>query len=198
MVIRLKKRVTISITCGYKGNNMLEEPKIRLLRVAYQAALNSPDPSSQNGAVLLGYDIWGCGHEILTTGYNHFYDGIPEEVEDREKKLQRIEHAERDVIFKAARSGVITQGMVMVCPWAACYDCARAMIGAGISTLVTHLPRYRLTHDPWKTQVDEALDWLICSGMEVDMVNEPIPDTKPIRIGGRLWSPETLEFVENK
>ncbi len=173
---------------------MLKEFKIKMLRLAYQAALNSPDPSSQNGAVLLR-DTFG-GYEIIAEGHNHFYDGVPGEVEDRTRKYQQIEHAERDVIFKAARYGVKTSGTTMVCPWAACYDCARAMLGAGVSTLIIHYSRYKLTHEPWKAQVDEALEWLVRGGMKVDSVYEPIPDTDPILVNGRLWSPETLEFVE--
>lgn len=159
---------------------------------AYTNALKSPDPSSQNGAILVRKFNGLC--QPLVEGYNHFYKGVPDGVENRESKLQRIEHAERDVIYKAANLGIPCHNAILVCPWAACYDCARAIIGSGISELITHRNRYVLTDKRWIDQVNYALNWIQSAGIELVEFEGPVP-AQPILISGRLWSPENLEYV---
>ena len=166
----------------------------RLMSKAYMHALESPDPSSQNGAVLCQRQPNGQ-LDVVAKGFNHFYEGIPLEVEDRTKKLQRIEHAERDCLYFAANRGVETQGSIMVCPWAACYDCARAIIGTGVSALIFHRQRYLLTDERWIDSVNEALHWLQDSGVWLYEFDGNCPQTKPILVSGKLWSPATCEYV---
>lgn len=168
----------------------------RLMAEAYLEALHSPDPSSQNGAVIvkhLGLDLF----HAVSRGYNHFYNGIEPEVEDRDEKLLRIEHAERDAIYQAAVSGESTQGAIMVCPWTACADCARGVIGSGIGVVVYHRDRYLLTDPRWIDQVDQALAWMEASGIRLHAMEGPIASTEPILISGRLWSPALCEYVSS-
>lgn len=42
-------------------------------------------------------------------------------------------HAERNVIYLAAKLGIKTDKLIMVSPWATCSDCAQAIIQTGIS-----------------------------------------------------------------
>lgn len=166
----------------------------RLMSKAYSHALDSPDPSSQNGAVLCKRQSNGQ-LDVVSKGFNHFYDGIEPEVANRDEKLRRIEHAERDAIYQAAKRGVEVEGSIMVCPWAACSDCARAIIGSGVSALIVHRQRYLLTDKRWIDQVNEALNWIQASGIFLFEYDGVCPQTKPILVSGRLWSPGSCSYV---
>lgn len=103
------------------------------LSVALGIATQSKDTSSQNGAIIV--DMYG---RAISSGCNNFPEGVEYLAErlERPAKYQYFEHAERNAIYKAARSGRSTQGATMYCPWAACHDCARAIIQSGICCLV--------------------------------------------------------------
>lgn len=105
-----------------------------LLRQAYIVAKGSPDPRTQNGALLVFSD------SILAQACNTYPFGVARSSDrlERPLKYQVIEHAERNAIYAAARAGQRTLGATMYCPWAACADCARAIIQAGIYRLVRH------------------------------------------------------------
>ena len=159
------------------------------LRRCYEISAQSPDTSSQNGAIVSR--MVNNSVSDVSKGYNHFYNGVPPETKDRVIKLQRIEHAERDAIYKAQN----TKNAIMFCPWAACHDCARAIIGSGITCLVVHKERQDLTDPRWKPQVDEALGWIKDSGIWIYEYSGPIPNAPNILVSGRLWSPERLCYV---
>lgn len=103
------------------------------LRIAYQLATASPDPSTQNGAFILDREatVHGQACNTFTTGID-----ITPDLLERPKKYAYIEHAERNAIYTAARGGHIP--WIMVCPWAACADCARAIVQSGIEILIRH------------------------------------------------------------
>lgn len=93
----------------------------------------SPDPSKKNGALLLDDEL-----RLLTIGINNFPCNVistPERWE-RPTKYQFVEHAERNAIYQACRHGVCTNQGTLVVVWAACADCARGIIQAGIRRLV--------------------------------------------------------------
>jgi dCMP deaminase len=176
---------------------MQEYDDIAFLRMAYECAYDfSTDPSTQNGAVLV--DASG---EPLVEGANHFPTGVEEkEVRwERPLKYSYVEHAERNVIFAAARQGLKTQDLIMYCPWAACSDCARAIIQAGIKEVVCH-------HDPyaderfgmpvaahWKESIAIALGMLKEAGVGLRWIDEKLyKDNEKqlqIRFNGQLVSP---------
>jgi dCMP deaminase len=95
------------------------------------AEKHSTDPSTQNGAVLVG-------DGILVGEANHFPKGCQETAErwQRPLKYSWIEHAERNVLFKAARLGIKTEGLTLYCPFFACSDCSRAIVQCGIKEVV--------------------------------------------------------------
>jgi len=156
-----------------------------LLHKAYLEAKKSHDKSTQNGALLAN----GNGTPILES-----FNTIPRDVkitperEQRPLKYKFTEHAERNVIYKAASEGYPTYGMTMVCPWAACSDCARAIIQSGIKTLITH----KLAHDRsppfWQEEIDIAFEMFNEAGVEVIMFSDPIGNVE-IRHCGVLWKP---------
>lgn len=97
------------------------------------AAGRSSDPARQVGALIVNPT-----GQVISFGANR----LPNRIAVTERRIVRplktafIEHAERDAIVGAARHGIRLDGSTMVAPWAACADCARAIIGAGIVRLV--------------------------------------------------------------
>ena len=156
------------------------------LRIAYMAAFQSPDPSNQNGAVLVheGYPV--CAD------CNRFPDGLevtPDMLTDREKKLFYIEHAERNAIFKAARCRLPFEEMTLYCQWFACADCARAIIQSGIKKVVGHKQRMDKTPDRWKASVEAGLKMMRDCGVQLEFYDGCIGDCTPIIVNGELWQP---------
>lgn len=157
------------------------------MRLALLKATESPDPSTQNGAILV------AGDEALlaTAACNEFPAGVnytPERWE-RPLKYEVIEHAERNAIFEAARLGIGTEGLTLVCAWAACSDCARAIIQAGLSELVTLAPE-GVTHGHWGDSIDIAMVMLREAGVKVTYLpGTDFADAPPLRRNGQPWSP---------
>jgi dCMP deaminase len=94
--------------------------------------LYSKDRSTKVGALIIGED-----NEPLSWGYNGFPRGVDDnrpERHDREReKYKWSEHAERNAIYSAARSGHKLLGSrIFVSSLPTCVDCARAIIQAGI------------------------------------------------------------------
>jgi len=98
---------------------------------AADVAKQSPDTSTENGAVIVS--SW---NNVISTACNTFPRGVSERL-DRPEKYTFIEHAERNAIFEAARYTGGCHGATMYCIWAACADCARAIVQSGIRHLVT-------------------------------------------------------------
>ena len=68
-------------------------------------------------------------------------------------KYSFVEHAERNVIFEAARNGFKTYDLTMFCGWYACADCARAIVQAGIREVVG-LSAMDNTNERWNASVE--------------------------------------------
>jgi dCMP deaminase len=103
------------------------------LAQAIRVAKYSKDPNTQTAALIYKDD------ELLAADYNRFPNGVNEYEARWQDKYMYIEHAERNAIYRAARLGKMTMGATMYAPYAACHDCARGIIQAGITTLV-HYP----------------------------------------------------------
>lgn len=107
----------------------------RWLELAALIASWSKDRSTQVGSVIVG-----GGNQILTTGYNGFPRGVNDNIDSRYErpvKYRYIEHAERNAIYNAARYGIRLAGTTIYTPYYPCTDCARGIIQAGITTVVT-------------------------------------------------------------
>ena len=163
----------------------------RWLRFAYQEAqLRSDDPSTQNGAVLRP-----AGHQgnQVCYGTNHFARGLkvtPERIEDRDVKLRYMEHAERDVIYKAALRGVPTYEATLYVPWFACVPCARAIIGAGIARVIGHLQMCNKTPDRWRDDIVEANAMLDEAGIVRQYLDAKLfDDNFQVLFNGEFWTP---------
>lgn len=155
-----------------------------LIIEAYEHARSSPDPSTQNAAIITtesGFRVYG----VNTTpfGIHHRGDRL-----QRPKKYDYVEHAERAAIYHAARAGVRTYGATMYCPWYACTDCARAIIAAGIRRVVGHkLPEHQ-KHPRWQESIAYALEMLREAGVVCDLVKGKL-GCSPIRMNSELVFP---------
>lgn len=104
----------------------IERDKLILRDIAEYALTWSHDPRTKNAAVVLS-------HGDYERGANMF---LEESWEAEGDKYTWIEHAERMAIYKAARYGVSLDEGEMYALWAACPDCARAIIASGIRRVV--------------------------------------------------------------
>lgn len=124
----------------------------------------SKDRSRKVGAVVA--DAQGG---VRALGYNGFPRGADESHDyrhDRPMKYLWTEHAERNAIYEAARTGISLDGCTMYVPWFPCMDCARAIVQVGIRRLVAIQPE--LTDETWGQHFSAALELLNEAAVELD------------------------------
>jgi dCMP deaminase len=141
----------------------------RWLGLARQIGTWSKDESRKVGCVIVG-----SANQILSAGYNGFPRGVDDEPDERRvapAKYNWTEHAERNAIYNAARTGVALEGATMYLPWFPCAACARAVAQVGLSTLVAIEP---LGEDPkWGGEFEVSRLLLKEAGVEVRLVTPP-------------------------
>lgn len=159
--------------------------KIELLRKAYIQAALSPDPVTQNGALL----VTDCG-TIISVGCNKF----PRNVSVTEERLKKplkynyMVHAERNVIYQCARWDGSSEDLIMVSCWAACSDCAQAIIEGGIKKLIIHQQAFDKTPARWLEDINIAFLMLEEAGVEVEIIDAIIGGCS-ILFDGKTWEP---------
>ena len=137
---------------------------------AYQCAnLNSPDPSTKNGAVLVNEN-----GNILTYGVNRFPINIAETDDrftDKAIKYKLIVHAENGAIFHAARQGKRVDGSTLYCPFFACCECAKAIIQSGVLRVVGHAQLMALAseHTAWVKSIVVGWAMMDEAGVQCDL-----------------------------
>lgn len=143
---------------------MEKEKILSLLEVTFKMASLSPDPSTQNGALLANDN-----GEVLSVHWNHVPSVgstlEPKHIE-RPGKYYYFEHAERAVIYVAASMGIATKDLTMICPWFSCADCARAIVEAGIKEVIGLLRPLDQTNDRWKESCDIGDEILDAGGVK--------------------------------
>lgn len=153
-------------------NNLNDKELTRIFAKLYGMAKMSPDPSSQNAAVVFsknnvaGYDPLNAG---VRWAINEPVRGVEMTsmamLNDRARKLTVVEHAERNAIYAAAAAGFAPY--LMICPWAACAECARGIIQSGVKILIRHAPAMSLCADRWTESVGAGNDMMAGAGVEV-------------------------------
>lgn len=162
------------------------------LRQAYIAATHSPDPSTQNGAVLVG------GNLIISTDCNRTPTGVNLNSFrlTRPQKYDYIVHAEVSTVLRGFRS---TQNGTNIQPfdelyviWYACSDCARVIIESGIKRIVGHWQAHEFTMNhgqpKWRDSVQAGLEMLIESGVQCQWYDGPI-DGPAVLMNGVKFDP---------
>ena len=110
------------------------------MSVALLAAMRSKDPNTQVGACIVGED-----KRIISTGYNGFPRGcsddeFPWDREGEDTKYPFVVHAELNAILNAG--GRNLSGSKLYVALFPCNECAKAIIQAGIKTLVYLSDKY--------------------------------------------------------
>ena len=154
------------------------------LKHAYQIAEKSPDPRTQNGAVLVDHSqgmISGCPNEF-PRGVN---------VSDErwgDEKYHFVEHAERNTIYKAIRAGYSPEGLTLYCPFYACSACARAIIQTGIKNVVGHKEYMELVPERWVESVRMGHQMMHEAGVQCLFWSGKIGEIT-IRVDGKDFHP---------
>lgn len=117
----------------------------KFIELSNHIAQWSKDTNSKNSAIIVDQD-----NIVLSMGYNGFPRGCDDSVAlryERPAKYLFTEHAERNAIYHAARHGVSLKGCSMYVTLFPCADCARGLIQAGITRLISPTPD--TTHERW-------------------------------------------------
>lgn len=165
------------------------------MRVAYEAATKSPDPSTQNGAILVDTRFDNLNEHAFVTACNTFPYGVKEIPERLERPLKYswIEHAERNAVFAGATHAMSFHDCILFVPWFACADCARAIIQVGIRHVVGHKMMFDETPEHWKDSIDVAFTMFDEAGVITELLEGPIPYAPDIRFNEKLWSPSASD-----
>ena len=150
------------------------------LREACRYAVErSQDLQTQVGAVLVSVS----GKKLYAA--NRMPAGIAGHAHrlERPTKATFLEHAERAVLYKAAAHGIPTAGSRLYAPWAACTDCARAIIACGVKEVVGLIVLRNATPERWRATIWTADQMLAEAGVGIRWVNERVGVT--VRFDGR-------------
>ena len=139
----------------------------RFLELALHISKWSKDTSTKVGAVIANDE-----HRALSIGYKGFPSGVNDSVEwryERPQKYKYTEHAERNAVYSAARNGININGATIYLHWYPCVDCARAIIQAGIKTLIGRKPDW--DDKTWGADFKIAKELFEESGVKVVFFN---------------------------
>ncbi|MBI3051238.1 hypothetical protein HYY74_02165 [Candidatus Woesearchaeota archaeon] len=130
-----------------------DQKYVALLRQCYIYARRSNHPSTHNAALLVRDGRVVCrGLNILPLGVKN----LPQRYQGANKHIYP-NHAERAVIYNAARHGIAVKGLVMVMPWLPCIPCANAIITSGVRKLVIHRQMVERTDRNWRKELADAV-----------------------------------------
>lgn len=129
------------------------EKALKYLGLAGAVSLFSKDISTKVGALVIAPD-----GSVRAMGYNGAPRGC---VADEDARIQRpekyfwMEHAERNAIYNAARCGTPLEGCAMIVTHPPCMDCARAIVQAGIVSVVWNVPNIEFARR-WEEHADRV------------------------------------------
>lgn len=179
------------------GDEFTDQEWANLVYDAYIVAQDSPDPSTQNGGLL-----WNPEGRLIGVDCNRFPTGVEytDARWERPLKYEVIEHAERNTIFWASALGRATMNSTMVVPWAACSDCARAIIQAGVKRLVRHKAATHHSNEvaapgkDWSGSITTADEMMLEAGVQIidldwNFAEHKASEGLTIRHCGEVWHP---------
>jgi deoxycytidylate deaminase len=144
----------------------MDKEKVRyLMRQAYLVAAEYSDDPNTHCGVIIFHD-----NTIISKGANCFTHPSHRGLD----KYSFIEHAERVAIFEAAKNGSGLEGSTMVCPWASCTGCARAIMLSGIDTVIVHTPAMEATPKRWQVEIAKGHQIFVDGGVRVEWLDEKI------------------------
>jgi dCMP deaminase len=140
-----------------------EKWDIRFLQLAELVATWSKDPSTKVGAVIADEK-----HRVISLGYNGFPRGISDAEHiylDRDKKYQRVLHAEQNAILFGSKAPSLHGCTIYTYPFAPCNRCCLEIIQSGITRVVS-LKDYP---ERWKESIDLSLELLKEANIKVEL-----------------------------
>ena len=134
-----------------------------LLKECYNYAKKSNHPSTHNAALLVNKE------KVVLRGVNILPLGVKQKKERFEGDNKHIypNHAERDLIYKAAKRGIPTKGLTMVMAWLPCIPCANAIISSGIKKLIVHKQMVERTTRDWQRELKSATQLMKEAGIKI-------------------------------
>jgi dCMP deaminase len=115
----------------------------------------SKDSSTKVGAIILGPSF-----EVRSLGYNGAPRGCSADEDDRGRQRPEkyfwFSHAELNAITNAARVGTPLDGCSLIVTHPPCMDCARAIVQAGITCVLSATPTPEFLAR-WDTHTDRSL-----------------------------------------
>lgn len=168
----------------------------RFMEMAKHVTSWSKDRSTKVSAIITDKD-----HTILSIGYNGFPRGAKDDIDSRHERPAKYfytEHAERNAIYNAVRSGVCLKDATIYLPWFPCVDCGRAIIQSGITKVVATEPDYnmpkwgehfKITHELFE-ECGIDIEWYVFEGEGLLKEIKPIVDLE--------WNYETPQLKDHK
>lgn len=145
---------------------MTDKWDARYLKLAYEVAQWSKDPSTKVGAVVVG-----SKGQVLSQGFNGFPRGIVDldtRLNVRETKYKYIVHAEMNAIYNATYSGVSLDGATLyVYGLPVCSECSKGVIQVGIKRVVM---QKQDMPDKWKESWSWSQNFFTEAGIQCDFV----------------------------
>lgn len=136
------------------------------LNIAEVVKNKSKDNSTKIGAV-----IAGRGNAVLSTGYNSFPRGIVDTIDERQERPEKyfwFEHAERNAIYNAARTGVsLVNASIYITSGVPCCDCARGIISSGITKVYCKKTDTTVNRSLWDEHAVRSLQMFKEANVEV-------------------------------
>lgn len=145
------------------------QKKLKYMTIALSVAALSKDKTTQAGAVILGPDGEGG-----PWGYNGAPRGCNADEDARSYRPEKyfwFEHAERNAIYTAARTGFRTVGCTMICTHYPCMDCSRAIVQAGIKRIII-VPPSKEFYQRWCEDIVRSEKLFLECGVTVEILDE--------------------------
>jgi hypothetical protein len=76
----------------------------------------------------------------------------------------------------------------MVCPWACCGDCARAISIAGITQVVAHKQAHGMSPERWQQPIEEGKEILAAKGIPYILWDGEVGGVENL-FNGEIWCP---------
>ena len=156
---------------------VLSESDREFIRVANSAAEKSHDPHRQVGAAIVGAD-----GQLASTGTNRPPIELNFTIEESHAAIKQdsrwkyfvLEHAERNAIRNACRSGKNLDRATMYLSLFPCADCARAIVASGIKCLVVpEIAKDSVRDEKWLEHYNYASLILDKAGIERKLYDTP-------------------------
>jgi len=140
---------------------------------AEAAACLSKASNTKVGCIILDQE-----KSTRSTGYNGAPRGCSADEgdsrgADKPEKYFWIEHAERNAIYNAARSGTPLKDCVLLVTHPPCMDCARAIVQVGIKIVISKVPDEKFI-STWSENFERSIQLFKECGVDFYYVQDSI------------------------